>query len=102
VLDPAAPIDCPLNAAGTDVTFIGMLNFMCSNLPAGMVVIGVESYSANTNDIAGQAISTMQSYGMDKIALWPQQEGAAPFLSSQALVAPQADWYALLASFLKQ
>jgi hypothetical protein len=100
VLGSTAPIDCPLNSSGSDVTFTGLLNYMCSNLPANMVVVGVESYSTATNGFAGEAISTMQAYGIDKVAVWPQQEGSYPFLSDNGLVAPQGDWYSLLAGFL--
>jgi hypothetical protein len=101
VLGSTDPIDCPLNGAGSDVTFTGLLNYMCSNLPANMVVVGVESYSSATNGFAGEAISTMQAYGIDKVAVWPQQEGSYPFLSDSGLVAPQGDWYSLLAGFLE-
>jgi hypothetical protein len=102
ILSAANPVSCPLNTGGTDVTFTGLLNFMCSNLPAGMVVIGLQTDSTNTNGFAGQAISTLQAYGMDKVAVWPEQEGTYPYLSSQGLVATQADWYAVLAAFLTQ
>jgi hypothetical protein len=100
VLSTANPIGCPLNSSGSDVTFTGLLDFMCSNLPAQMVVVGVESISNQTNPIAGQAISAMESYGIDKVAVWPQFQGQ-DFLSSQGLVAPQPTWYQLLAAFLK-
>ncbi len=101
ILSSENPADCPLNSAQTDVTFTGLLNFMCSNLPAGMVVIGLESNSGGTNGFAGEAISTMQSYGMDKVAIWPEQEGTYPYLSNQGLVATQSTWYDLLVAFLQ-
>jgi hypothetical protein len=102
VLSSAAPVACPLNSSESDVTFTGLLNFMCTNLPAGMVVIGVESISTQTNPFAGQAIAALESYGITKVAVWPQVEGSAPFLSNQGLVAPESTWYALFQSFLQQ
>jgi hypothetical protein len=102
VLSSQSPIDCPLNSSGSDVTFTGLMNFMCSNLPPGMVVMGTESLSSQTNAFAGQAVAAMQAYGMTRIAVWPQLEGSQPFLSSEGLVAPQADWYALLGAFLAE
>jgi hypothetical protein len=101
VLASAQPLECPIDSAGSNTSFTGLLNYMCGNLPASMVVIGVESYSAATNGFAGTAISAMQSYGMDKVAVWPQAEGSYPFLSSNGFVAPVSNWYALLAGFLQ-
>jgi hypothetical protein len=43
----------------------------------------------------------MQSYGMDKIAVWPEQEAPSPFLSDTGFMATQSNWYQLLASFLQ-
>jgi hypothetical protein len=101
VLSSSSPVGCPINSDGSQVTFTGVMDLMCSNLPPSMVVIGVESLSNQTNVYAGQAISTMQSYGMDKVAVWPQLEGSEPFLSNVGLVASQPSWYALLQSFLQ-
>ena len=100
VLSTSAPAACPVNSSGNDVTATGLFNFMCHNLPASMVVIGLETYSTGSNPIAGQAVSIMRQYGMSKIAVWPQIEGSYPFLSAQGLVASQADWYSLLKAFL--
>ena len=99
-LSSANPALCPVDAQNNQL-FVGTLNYMCSNLPAGMVVIGVESNSGGTNRIAGQAISTMEAYGMDKIAVWPQVESGYPYLSGNGLVASQSTWYAVLAAFLQ-
>lgn len=93
-LSSSQPTSCPSD-------FTSYLNLMCSNLPAQMVVIGVISYSQGTNPFAGQAVSEMQSYGMDKIAVWPEQESGYPFLSGNGFVATQSSWYQLLASFLQ-
>ncbi len=100
VLNASSPASCPVNSSGSDVTASGLLNFMCHNLPASMVVIGLESYSSASNPIAGEVVTMMQQYGMSKIAVWPQLEGSYPFLSAQGLKANQSDWYSLLKTFL--
>ena len=99
-LSASSPVSCPLNSASSNVTATGLFDFMCSNLPASMVVIGLESYSTGTNPIAGQAFSIMKSYGFDKVAIWPQIEGSYPFLSAQGIVGA-SDWYSLLVNFLQ-
>ena len=100
VLSASSPASCPVNSSGSDVTASGLLNFMCHNLPASMVVIGLESYSSASNPIAGDVVTMMEQYGMSKIAVWPQIEGSYPFLSAQGLKAGQFDWYSLLKTFL--
>lgn len=100
VLSHANPVACPLNAAGTDVTVTGLLNFMCSNLPASMVVIGFIDDPSGTNPIAGQVMSTVESYGFTKVAIFPQDTSGTTFLASHGLVADQSSWYGVLQTFL--
>jgi hypothetical protein len=100
VLSASAPITCPLNAAGSDVTATGLFNFMCSNMAADKIVIGLESYSNGTNPIAGPVFTAMSGYGFTKVAVWPQTESGYPFLSGQGFVGTKANWYAQLAAFL--
>ena len=100
VLSSAAPIACPLNANGSDVNAIGLFNFMCSNLPASKIVIGLESFSGASNDIAGQEFTAMEGYGFTNVALWPQAESGYPFLSNAGYVPTTSNWYTQLAAFL--
>lgn len=100
LLSAASPAQCPVNSSNTNVTAVGLFNYMCANLPANMIVIGLESYSGGTNPIAGSAIGILESYGLHKVAVWPEVETGYPFLSANRLVATQSDWYGLLSSFL--
>ena len=100
-LSTARPAACPVNSSGTHLTATGLLDYMCSNLPASMVVIGLESYSAGTNPIAGEVVSTLKAYGLNKIAVWPESESGYPFLSTKDLSAPEDNWYDLLRGFLR-
>lgn len=102
VLSSSSPASCPVSSNNQDVTAVGLLNFMCTNLPDDMVVIGLEAYSSASNAIAGSAISAMQSYGMNKVAVWPQVQSGYPFLSASGLVASESNWYSLLLGFLGQ
>lgn len=95
------PAACPLNTEGTHVTATGLFDYMCSNLPAGMVVIGLESYSDGSNPIAGQLLSTMKAYKFNKVAVWPEKEQGYPFLSTHGLSNTDGDWYSLLRNFLR-
>ncbi|HET6345432.1 MAG TPA: glycosyl hydrolase family 18 protein [Myxococcota bacterium] len=101
LLSSSKPVACPLNSAGSDVTAMGLMNFMCANLPPSMVVIGVMSHSSGTNRIAGQLFDAIRSYGIRNVAVWPEVEGAYPFLSGNAFIAPQSDWYSLLTAYLR-
>ena len=100
-LDHDNPALCPLNSAGTDVTFTGLLDLVCSNMPASKVLIGLISVSTGTNAIAGAAFSTIESYGFPGVAVFPQAESGNvpyPFLSSQG-IASGVTWYDLLNTF---
>lgn len=99
-LDAIEPIGCPINDSGSDVTVVGMFNFMCANLPADKIVIGLESNSGATNPIAGEVFGAMQAYGFNKVAVWPQAEANA-FMSSQGYVPATGNWYAQLSAFLQ-
>ena len=100
-LSSSSPIVCPINSNGSDVTAIGMFNFMCSNLPASKIVIGLESYSGATNDMAGQAFAAMKAYGFTRVAVWPQAEAGYPFLSSAGFVSTASNWYTQLSAFIQ-
>ena len=103
VLDHSNPVGC-------DYSMTGMLNMMCSpNLGAtpaldfGKAVIALEADPSGTNPILGATFSALESYGFEKVAVWPQYQSAAdPFLSN-ANDNPASDtWYALLAAFLSK
>ncbi len=94
-------MSCPLNSGGTDVPFTGVLDFMCTNLPASKIVIGLQTDSSNTNPIAGSVFTTIEDYGMTRVAVWPQVE-TSDFMSAQGLVASQKDWWTILSTFLSQ
>ena len=100
-LDHSSPAACPLNSDQSDVTFTGLLDFMCSNLPINKAIIGLISVSSGTNAIAGAAFDAIEAYGFPGVAVFPQAEsGNTPydFLSSEGL-ASGLDWYALLRTY---
>jgi len=99
-LSSASPIACPVTSDGMSYTAVGLLNFMCSNLPAGKIVIGLESDSGGTNPIAGQLFSVMRSYGFTNVAVWPQAAAGYPLMSTANFVSTYSNWYTQLAAFL--
>jgi hypothetical protein len=92
VPNPTTPIACP-----TD--FTGQLNLLCSNLPLGKTVVGLQDVSAATNAIVGTAFSAVQNYGFGAVAVQPPG-GAVTLLDDSGVAPPTADWYTLLAAFL--
>jgi len=104
-LSVQSPVVCPYDSTTYNAYFTGLLNYMCSNLPKSMVVIGMlagdpTQNSFSNSPIAGQCIAALESYGITKVALWPQPNNNGAFIDNTGLVAPQNTWYAVLLSFL--
>jgi len=103
VLSSSSPVNC-------DYTVTGLLNMMCppnlgstAALDFEKAVIGLEADPYGTNPIIGSAFSTIESYGFQKVAVWPQYQSTADPFMSNAKNSPATDtWYALLAAFLAQ
>ena len=90
------------NIAACDASFIGNMIMMCSpNLGPQKAVIGIFASVGGTNDIAGQAMQYLASYGFTKVAVWPQYDNNTyQFMSTDGIVPSNASWYSLLATFL--
>jgi hypothetical protein len=95
ILDYEDPIAC-------DYTFTGELNLMCSNLPNDKIIIGILADPSGTNPIAGKAISAIENYGFNKIAVFPQIDFSTTyrFLDPDGLVSTKSNWYVILNDFL--
>ena len=75
---------------------------MCSNLPNEKVIIGIFADPSGTNPIADKAISTIENYGINKIAVFPQIDFSTTymFLDPDGLVSTRPNWYVILNDFL--
>jgi len=99
VKQTASPIPC-----ANDV--VDLMNIMCTFVTADKLVIGLDSLPGDSNPIAGSALSTIRSYGLTKVALWPDYNsdgsgGSYAFLDTNGIVPSGTTWYALLRQFLQ-
>jgi hypothetical protein len=94
----ASPISCPDNV-------IGFYDIMCTFMTTEKIVIGLDAVPGGTNPIAGGSVSTMKSYGINKIAVWPDYNsdasGGYAFLDANGIQPAGTTWYALLKGFLQ-
>jgi hypothetical protein len=105
----AASNACPAsltNPQTCGVDFISSLNLMCAYLPASVVSIGLDaSASGGNNAIAAETLSTLESYGITQVAMWPDYNTAGPggsyvFMTTQGISPAGATWFDLLSGFL--
>jgi hypothetical protein len=93
-------------------TFMDDLNFMCAYLPLNVISIGmnacsttVPSCGGGTNTIAAQALSAIEAYGVESVALFPQANSDGPsggydIYDSSGMTPPGATWFSDLSAFL--
>jgi hypothetical protein len=93
-------------------TFMDDLNFMCAYLPANVISIGMNACSTTssscgmgTNTIAASAISAIESYGIQSVAIFPQANSDGPsggydIYDSVGMTPPGETWFTALQGFL--
>jgi hypothetical protein len=92
--------DCPIGeCVASD------LALLCAHLPMAKAVIGLDAISRATNPIAGTVMSTVESYGFKRVAVWPDSNshglnGSYLLLDPTGIVPANTDWYKLLKDFL--
>jgi hypothetical protein len=99
---------CPAsltNPQTCGVDFISALNLMCAYLPASVVSIGLDASATGNNAIAAETLSTLESYGITQVAMWPDYNTAGPggsyvFMTTQGISPAGATWFELLSGFL--
>jgi hypothetical protein len=85
--------------------FVSTLNLMCVYMPNDVISIGFNADPQVNNPIAGQSVSTVQSYGIHAVAIWPDSNSDGPnggfaFLDTKNIQPTNATWYSLLAGYL--
>lgn len=87
--------------------FVKTLNLMCAYLPASVMSVGFYATPTGSNPIAGQALSTVKSYGIRNVAIWPDYNTSGPsgsymFLDPSGIRPSGSTWPQLFAQFLSQ
>lgn len=98
------PQPCDLTPPGAR-TLADDLALVCTDVPAAKVILGLDSIPADTNPIAGAALSAAESYGYNKVAVWPDYNTDGPggtylLLDPSGLSPPGSSWDGLLHGFL--